>query len=414
MSKYRILYVEKPTSVGGSVISLYELVRGLNTDLYEPVVLFYGPNPYRDRFQALGVQVIALSEQAPQALPEAAPARDIAASLNRYSGLLANGYRATKQAYLMMRQERPLAQRVARIIKDEAIDLVHHNGSLPRNRATISAARLANRPQVCHVRMLHEFSFFERYLARFVNRFIYISKAVEQLYRDLGLSTDKGEVIYNPIDVKAFAQANHSTALRAEFGFTEQDYVVSNIGRLDWWKGQDDFLRALTMITQMHPNTKALIVGKPDTTTQSQAYYQELQRLVSEWHLSEHVVFTGFRSDISSIMAVSDIVVHSASEPEPFGRVVVEGMAAGRPVIATGAGGVLDIIEDQVTGLLVPPKNAEAMAEAIGQLLQNRRQAMALGQKAQQAVRERFSVKQHVMAVERIYHQILSLEEKSL
>ena len=90
--------------------------------------------------------------------------------------------------------------------------------------------------------------------------------------------------------------------------------------------------------------------------------------------MSDRVILTGVRSDIPRIMAASDIVVHSASEPEPFGRVIVEAMAAGRPVVATAAGGVLDIIEDQVTGLLVPSKNVTLMAKAIQQFLQNEEQ----------------------------------------
>ena len=161
-------------------------------------------------------------------------------------------------------------------------------------------------------------------------------------------------------------------------------------------------------VIQSQPNTKALIVGAPDSTPSNQAYYQKLQQLVSELRLSDHVVFTGFRTDVSSIMAASDIVVHSSSEPEPFGRVVVEALLAGRPVVATAAGGVLDIVEDQVTGLLVPPKNAALMAKAIQQLLQNREQARAIGQRAQQRSKERFSVKRHVTAVQRIYQEVLA------
>ncbi len=407
-SKHRILYIEKPIAVGGSVISLYELVRGLNSGLYEPVVLFYGPNPYREQFQALGVQVITLSEQASNASPMPTTSRDIAVSLRRYNRWLAEGYRSAKQAYVIARKNRPLVQHLVRLIKDEVIDLVHHNGCLPANRVTVLAAWLAKTPQVCHVRTLNDFSFLEKYLARSVNAFIYISKAVEQLYQNLGVPVGQGQVIYNPFDVEVLAQGNHRAELRSEFGVTDQDWLICNVGRIDWWKGQDDFLQALAEVTQLQSNVKALIVGEPAANSSSEGYYQKLQNLVVDLKLSKYVIFTGFRSDIPDIMNASDIVVHSASEPEPFGRVVVEGMAAGKPVIATAAGGVLDIIEDQVTGLLVPPKNASAMAKAICQLLENQTQAKALGQSAQRQARDRFSVKQHVASVERIYQKILS------
>lgn len=401
----RILYIEKPAVVGGSVVSLYELVRGLDTSLYEPIVLFYGPNPYRERFRALGVKVITLNEQAPTATPPTGSQRDIAASLNRYSNWLATGYRTAKQVYLLVRDDWPMAQRVARLIKDEAIDLVHDNNSLHQD--AVIAARLAGVPQVCHVRTLSQLSVVERYLARSVSTFIYISKAVERVYRNMGIPAGGGQVVYNPIDVEVFGQTDGVAELRAEFGLADQDRLISNVSRLDWWKGHDDFLRAMAEVTRSLPNAKALIVGASDSMPQNQTYHQRLQQLVTELGLSNHVVFTGFRTDIPRIMAASDVVVHSASEPEPFGRVIVEAMAAGRPVVATAAGGVLDIVEDQVTGLLVPPRNAILMAQAIRHLLQDREQARIIGQRAQQCAKERFSVEQHVTAIQRIYQKVL-------
>lgn len=402
---HRILYIEKPTFVGGSVISLYELVRGLDTSRYEPLVVFYGPNPYCDRFRAVGVSVITLNDQPPVAVAVTGSQRDIAASLSRYGDWLATGYRAAKQVYLLARRDWPLARRLARLIKEEVIDLVHCNNSL--NRAAVVAARLVGVPCICHVRMLHELSFVDRYLARYVNSFVYISRAVERCYRSQGIHAGKGHVVYDPFDLEAFKQIDHTDESRAEFGLADQDWLISNVGRLDWWKGHDYFLQAMAEVIQSHPNAKALIVGAPDPTPLSQAYYQRLQQLVTDLRLSGHVIFTGFRTDVPRIMAASDIVVHSASEPEPLGRVIVEAMAAGRPVVATGAGGVLDIIEDQVTGLLVPPKNAALMARAIQQLLRNREEAEMMGRRAKQQAKRRFSVRQHVTAVQHIYQTAL-------
>lgn len=403
--RHRILFIEEPVFVGGSVISLYELVRGLNTSRYEPFVLFHGPNPYRERFLALGVQVITLSEQPPVPVSATASRRDIAASLSHYGDWLATSYREAKQIYILLRRDWPLAWRLARLINEQAIDLVHYNNCL--NRAAIMGAQLAGVPCICHVRMLHDLSWVDKHLARLADSFIYISRAVERCYRAQGVPADRGQVIYNPINVAAFAQSNHGAELRAEFGVTAQDWLISNVGRLDWWKGHEYFLQSMAQVIQLHPNTKALIVGAADSTPQNQDYYQGLRQLVTDLGLAEHVIFTGFRTDIPRVMVASDVVVHSASEPEPLGRVIIEAMAAGRPVVATAAGGVLDIVEDQVTGLLVPPKNATSMAKAIQQLLQNREQAQTIAQHAQQRAKERFSIKQHVTAVQQIYHRTL-------
>lgn len=405
----RILYVEKPAFAGGSVVSLYELVCGLDASCYEPVILFYGPNPYRERFRALGVRVITLSERQPYGSPSADSGRDIAASLSRYSRRLATGYREAKQFFLLGSRDWPLAWRLLRLIREEAIDLVHNNNSLSGNRASVMAARLAGVPQVCHVRMLQELLFFERHvLAGFVDSFVYISKAVEQRYLDLGIPAGRGDVVYNPINLGVFERTDHIAELRSELGLVDQDRVISNVGRLDWWKGHDYFLQAMAKVIQLCPSTKALIVGASDSTPRNRDYCERLQQLAVDLGISDHVIFAGFRADIPRIMAVSDVVVHSASEPEPFGRVIVEAMAAGRPVVATAAGGVLDIVEDQVTGLLVPLKDASSMAQAIQQLLRDPMQAKAMGRRALWRTRERFSVEQHVSAIQRIYRRILT------
>ena len=396
--RHRILYVQRPTG-GGSAASLYELLRGLDREVYEPVVLFHTPSFYREKFEALGGKVITLTEAALSSPLAGSQRRMPAGPKNKAA------YRAVREVYRSLRKDLSIARGVARLIKEEAIDLVHQNNGVPGSRATVIGARFAKVPQVCHVRFLHNYSYIDRYLARFLDYFIYISQAVEQNSRDLGIPYNNGRIVYNPIDVEAFKHPGDGSGLRSELGLTDQDRVICNVGRLVSWKGQDLFLQAVAEVVQSYPATKALIVGGRKCTASGEAYYQRLLRLVAHLNLSGHVIFTGFRSDIPRIMAASDIVVHSACEPEPFGRVVVEAMAAGRPVIATAAGGVLEIIDDQVNGVTVPLNDAAAMAKAIQKLLLEPERARSMGQRAQQDVRDRFSVERHVTAVQRIYEQ---------
>jgi glycosyltransferase involved in cell wall biosynthesis len=399
------LYIEDYAEVGGAIISLYELVRGLDRDLYEPIVLFHRRNPYRQQFTSLGVNALVIEDQGePDALPVQRQ-RDIAASLSRRGKWLGDGYRIAKELYLVARRELPRSRRIGKVIKDEAIDLVHCNNGI--QRVNVLAARLTGTPCICHVRALHSLSAARKYLSRYVDVFIYISQAVQERYHNMGIPPSKGTVVHNPIDINAFAGAGDRDELRVGLGLTDDDAVVSNVGRLDWWKGHDDFLKAIAVVARSHPNVKALIVGAPVSSPLGQAYWCRLRKLVTELGLGDQVVFTGFRADIPRIMAASEVVVHSASEPEPFGRVVAEAMAAGRPVVATAAGGVLEIVEDQVTGLLVPPKDAASMAKAIQWVLENAERARIIGQRAQQRARERFSIRQHVSAVERVYREVL-------
>jgi glycosyltransferase involved in cell wall biosynthesis len=206
--------------------------------------------------------------------------------------------------------------------------------------------------------------------------------------------------------------ASYETAkLRTELGLSTQHKVISNVGRLDWWKGQDYFIQAMAHIVPSQPDVKALLIGAPDDSASSLAFHQRLEQMVTDLGLSNHVMFTGYRSDVPDLLAASEIVIHSSSEPEPFGRVIVEAMLAGRPVVATRAGGVLDIVQDRETGLLVPPRNADAMAQAIQWLLQNREQAEIIGQHGRQRAQERFTIKRHVTQIQRIYDSVLASQK---
>jgi glycosyltransferase involved in cell wall biosynthesis len=108
-------------------------------------------------------------------------------------------------------------------------------------------------------------------------------------------------------------------------------------------------------------------------------------------------------------MAASDILVHCPSQPEPFGRVVAEGMLAAKPVIASSSGGILEIIENYVTGILIPPKDSLSIAAAIKFLLENPAEAKIIGERGRKEVRRRFSVIKHINNVKAVYSKALHM-----
>jgi len=124
--------------------------------------------------------------------------------------------------------------------------------------------------------------------------------------------------------------------------------------------------------------------------------------------LEDNVIFTGHRDDIPDIIADLDILVHASSRPEPFGLVIIEGMACGKPVVATAAGGVTEIIEDNVNGVLVPCEDSRAIARAVVELLENRERAMKIGFAGQKTVVEKFSHTRQTNQVEKLYRHVLN------
>jgi glycosyltransferase involved in cell wall biosynthesis len=177
------------------------------------------------------------------------------------------------------------------------------------------------------------------------------------------------------------------------------------VGRLDRWKGQEVFLRAMALVKDAVPNVRGIVIGDP--VPYDPDYGNLLPALCDELGLSKHVIFSEFRQDMPTVMSALDVLVLASISPEPFGRVLIEAMAAGRPVVATDAGAVREIVEDGVHGLLVPPGDVQALAGAIVHILTHRDLAVAMGQEGQARVRERFDVQRYVDGVQAVYRDLL-------
>jgi glycosyltransferase involved in cell wall biosynthesis len=162
--------------------------------------------------------------------------------------------------------------------------------------------------------------------------------------------------------------------------------IVGLFGRIARWKGQHVFLKALAEI----PEVRGLIVGEALFTEEDHRYGQELRQLAQELKIADRIQFTGFCPHILPLLLSVDVVAHCSISPEPFGRVIVEAMLAGRPVIATRAGGPTEIVTDNQTGLLVEPGDSHALATAIQRLIENREFAAGMGQAAKRDAEERF------------------------
>jgi len=408
-TKRRVLYLDTAPSVGGSVISLYELLRRLDRDRYEPFVVCYTPHEYVDRFRALSAQVWVwnVSRAVDHRPAWAGPAREAApARWLRKSAPGASLYHDAGLVLLLARRIWPRARALKRIIADNHIDCVHTNIRVGHDREGVLAARLAGIPCVCHVRDFERLNWLDRALARTVERFIYISRAVQQPHLDSGVPREKGRIVYNGLDPAAFDGLSGRDAVRQSLGLVQGDQAVGIVGRLEPWKGQDVFVRALALVRQSVPRARGIVVG--DAVPYGPDYRGALLALCAELGLGAGLVFTGFRSDLPAVMQALDVLVLASVSPEPFGRVLIEAMAAGKPVVATDAGATREIIEDGVQGLWVPPGDVAALAHAIVTLLSHREQALAMGQAGRQRVLERFTVQQYVDGIQKVYRELLS------
>jgi len=282
---------------------------------------------------------------------------------------------------------------------------VHLNDVFISNREGVIAARLAGIPCLSHIRAFEQLTCFDRYLTRHVDAFVYISQAIAAAHEVQGMPAERGRVIYNALAPEEFDAVGDRASARAELGLNASDQVVGLIGRLVAWKGHRVFLPAMATLARSHPNLRCLIVGDGEVTEPT--YQQELEEQTAELGLSEQVIFTGYRSDISALMPALDVLVHCSLRPEPFGRVIIEGMAAGVPIVGAADGAVPEIIEDGQSGLLTPPGDAGALAEAVGRLLDDESLAEAVSDAARQRVYAVFNVDTHVQQVQAVYQELL-------
>ena len=416
MKPRRILYIAR-ISKGGVAVVMDQLARGLDKDFYEPVVVFDTPQSSTIRKELTCSSIKTIELVACRDLNQSKLIRKVDNNRNFGEFLKAdfgervqNIYFALKSGYLFFR-EVPRIKMFLRIIRENKIDLVHTHSDLRRGKPEIVAARIAGVPCITHRHGYSNYNCFDMLFAKLVDNNIYISNDVAEYHIKQGESRIKGKVIHNGVNLSDYMQSCDAVQVRKELDCMPDQMLVGLVGRLDWWKGHEFFLEAMAEVASKNNNIKGLIIGGLAELSydSSKRYLDRLHVMVKSLGLGEKIVFTGHRNDVPRLIAALDVVVHASSTPEPFGLTVIEGMAAGKPVVATSAGGVLDIIEDGVNGLLVPCKDSKAMASAILQILSDRDKAKQMGLAARRRVTEKFTVQQQVAAVQKLYDSVLGI-----
>lgn len=363
-----VLFVDHAEALGGAERSLLLLLSHLDRRRYTPL-LACTASPLADAARALGIRTVVVD------MPKIRRRADAPLLLVR--GALA----------------------LARVARRERVALVHSNVM----RASFYAApatRLAGRPLVWHVRDIHGEGWYLRLMCRLAAHAIAISRAVAAPIP----CASRTSIVYNGLDLAGFELAD-GRRFRAESGLSPEQPLVGIVGRLVQWKGQRDFLDAAARVLQRHPETRFAVVGDALFTSDHDER-ADLRRYAERLGIAGSVLFTGHRDDVTDVMAGLDLLVH-CSIAEPFGRVLIEGMAARCPVVAYADGGVPEIVEDGITGLLVPPRDTQALANAIDALLDDPVRRVTMGEAGRQRVAERFTAAATARQVEAIYDDIL-------
>jgi glycosyltransferase involved in cell wall biosynthesis len=236
-----------------------------------------------------------------------------------------------------------------------------------------------------------------------VHKLIAVSKTVEaRLHEAFPQHAERIEIVPNWVDLRRIGNLNRDAARHA-MGL-RRSWAIGLIGQLTPLKRQDLFLRAAQqLIRQRHwSDVDFVIVGAPDTSEADEHYAKSLRALANELGISEQVHFTGFVNDLPQRMLAFDVVV-APSDNEAFSLSIIEAMAAGCAVVATRVGGLAEIVEDEITGLLIEPDDMWGLVNALSRLLVDRHLRVQIGELASLTVRERYERERVIDRIEELY-----------
>lgn len=341
-----VLFLDQSGEMGGAEFALLPLAAACKARC---AVVLLADGPFRTRLEATGVPVSVLV--------------DAKVSTIRREAL---GLRSLKVVPAILRQIRAIAREARRY------DVIFLNTQKALVFGALSKP-LHRRPVVWFLHDIMSRAHFGRgqllivkWLARYgVDRIVANSQAsAETLSTLAGIPLESISVIPNGIDAAAFdaldiAHADDRAALRRRFGLPENAWLAGLFGRLAHWKGQHVALEALVRLPDVH----LVLVGSP--LFGEHAYAESLRQQAEALGVMDRVHFAGFQDDIPAWMKAMDVILHTSIDPEPLGRVVIEGLLAGRPVIAAAAGGVLEIIQHRENGLLVQPGDVTGLVDAV-------------------------------------------------
>ena len=414
MTPPRILYVDFAPSPGGSIQSLLHILRHLPRQRYHPTVLLSPTVASLPAVRALELPIFSYDAGQGASITFGATTQQIRQSSTagwlREHRWLGRPWRWGSAGRRLWLRTRHTAAFIASVIEDQKVDLVHLNDAIPLAEPGILAAYRRRRPSIVTVRSYHQLDDVHRLISRLPAAGILISSAVQQDQHAQGVHFRRERIIANAIDLTQFEQPASRLEVRNEFGIKADARIAVVVGRIMRRKGLDIFIQAMAQVVQQHPETHGLIVGDDDIAEGDLT--EELQALAEHLGIADHIHFTGHRTDIPRLLLASDLLCFAPTQAEPFGRTLIEGMAAGLPVIGAHSGAIPDIIVAGETGLLVPPGDADAQADAIIQLFAHPEQARAMGAAGKRLAAAKYSIEYQITQLTDLYDEILSASVK--
>ena len=389
MNRLNIAYLDHTSKWSGGEIALYRTLSALDRSLVNPCVLAASDGEFVKRINEINIPVSIFN------LDEA-----LANISKDYVGIKV--FRNIKIPISYVRY----SMRIAKYIRDQKIHIVHCN-SLKSDIYGLIAARTVNRKIIWHIRD----HISEPYLSRNISKIFGI---MARTYVSGVITNSKStyDTIFNGENNKIQSRIIYDGLLGHELAMPMLDRSdmrigrckIGILGRITYWKGQHVAIEAVKNLINECYDVELKIIGSP--MFGEYKYEKELFNLARP--IRQYVDFTGFKSDIFEMLKKLDVLIHCSILPEPFGQVIIEGMAQGLPVIASDAGGAREIIESEVNGVLTPVEDVNSLTGALIRLINDPDFAYRIASGGYKTVREKFTAEKSARAIEAFYEEVLS------
>lgn len=370
MKKIKVFHLITELERGGAEILLLDFVRYLDKDKFEIVVGYLrGKGTLAEEFKRQKIQPVFF---------------DIRSRLDL--------------AFVL---------KLTKFIKDEVFDIVHTH-LIDADIYGYLAAKLANVPVIISTKHnTDDFRkkrspalFLDSFVANHLSKNIAVSYAVRNFlvkYQDI--KTEKIEVIHNGIEIKKFSCDTEKKQAKIDLNLKANDYIIGTVARFDEQKGHKYLIEAIPEVLKEVNNVHFIFVGDGPLE-------QAMQKKAESLKIKDYVTFLGLRDDIPKILNALDIFV-LPSLWEGLGISLLEAQAVGIPIIATDVDGIKEAVQNGKTGVLIPPANAETMAIAIIDLLQNKNKLVSFGLNARIFAEQNFSIELMAKNIELLYNNLL-------
>ncbi len=300
-------------------------------------------------------------------------------------------------------QDLGFAATLARIVKQNKVNIVHAHDSHAHGSAVLASVFFGMKQHIIlHRRVDYVIggSWFSRYKYNFrqIKKVICVSAEVKRVVSQTLKSPEKAIVIHSGIDLNKFKTSNQNI-LREEYGLEETTQLVGNVAAITQQKDYFTFVETARLFLQKNNNTRFFIIGTGDQL-------EEIKELVVKYGLQSHFTFTGFREDINAVLPCLDVLLFT-SEKEGLGTTLIDAFAAKVAVVATNAGGIPELVEDGVTGMLAPVKDAEKLAAKLEEMLKDEQLRKQLIQNAFEKA-QLFSKENTAAKIWQVYQEVLN------